>query len=470
MFCTQMIARSALIVLFFTSLPAAAVPTVFPTGTTIYKPDKAYNGYNLVGMSWWGGDTYLVDMNGNTLKVFEGLIGHSAYILPGGYILGQTGSVKKAHAEQRDWDGNVVWRFEGAYMSHDMNREGFPAGYYSPEASPKTLGGRTLLNAQYPEPKGARARPEIIRSHKVQGQYILEVDWDGNVLFEWNLNDHFEALGLSPAAKIALQTNPSMHFINLGVGNYVDWAHINTMSWLGPNQWYDAGDERFHPENVLWASRNTSILGITSRKTGEIVWKVGPDYSSTQALLDLGPILGSHGAHMIPKGLPGAGNLLIFDNGGRSMYGTPSESSPEGRNVEKRIFSRVIEINPVTLEIVWSYTAQDAGHATRRNQHQFFSPFQSNVQRLPNGNTLVTEAVYGRMFELTPNHEIVWEFIEPNWREHGSNLPVFRGYRVPFDYIPQLEPPEATAVTPPSLREFRLKAQGEKVAEPYVKR
>ena len=47
--------------------------------------------------------------------------------------------------------------------------------------------------------------------------------------------------------------------------------HINSLSCVGPNKWYDAGDERFHPDNVIWDSREANILGITDRKTGKIV-------------------------------------------------------------------------------------------------------------------------------------------------------------------------------------------------------
>jgi hypothetical protein len=420
-------------------------------------------------MSWWGGHTYLIDMNGNIVKEWPGLIGHTAYLLPGGQIIGQTGGPKKAHLRQIDWEGNEVWAFDGAYMSHDMNREGFPAGYFSPDAKPRITGGRTLLNAQFPAPKGERIRSEITEKVPVQGQYILEIDWEGNILWEWNLNDHFDELGFSDEAKHSMRENPSMHFINNGILNAVDWAHVNSMAWLGPNKWYDAGDERFHPENVIWSSRNASIIGITSRKTGKIVWQIGPDYMQTEALRELGPILGSHGIHMIPKGLQGAGNLLVFDNGAPSIYGAPNQISTDGRNTITRGYSRVLEIDPTTFNIEWIYTAEIAGHATRRDSHRFYSPYQSNAQRLPNGNTLVTEAVHGRVFELTPDLEIVWEFIEPNWRQPGvEHVPVFRAYRVPHDWVPQLEPSTPKAVTPPAAKDFRLDPRGDKTAVPVL--
>ena len=52
-------------------------------------------------------------------------------------------------------------------------------------------------------------------------------------------------------------------------------------------QWYDAGDERFHPDNLIFDARNANILAIISKKTGEIVWQIGPDFSKTKELRKL---------------------------------------------------------------------------------------------------------------------------------------------------------------------------------------
>ena len=82
--------------------------------------------------------------------------------------------------------------------------------------------------------------------------------------------------------------------------------HINSMSTIGPNKFYDQGDERFHPENIIWDARESNIIAIIDKKTGNIVWKLGPDYSSPD-VKHLGWIIGQHHAHIIPKGLPGEG-------------------------------------------------------------------------------------------------------------------------------------------------------------------
>ena len=54
--------------------------------------------------------------------------------------------------------------------------------------------------------------------------------------------------------------------------------HINSMCVLGENKWYDQGDERFHPDNIIIDARNSNILAIISKETGDIVWRVGPDF------------------------------------------------------------------------------------------------------------------------------------------------------------------------------------------------
>ncbi len=88
------------------------------------------------------------------------------------------------------------------------------------------------------------------------------------------------------------------------------------------------------------------------------------------------------------------GHVLIFDNGThRQRLALP--------------FSRVIEVDPQTKQIVWEYRDVPL--------YNFFSPYISGARRLPNGNTLITEGVFGRMFQVTPEKEVVWEYINPHF-------------------------------------------------------
>jgi len=103
--------------------------------------------------------------------------------------------------------------------------------------------------------------------------------------------------------------------------------------------------------------------------------------------------------------------VMIFDNG-------------INRPIEEVTFSRVIELNPESKEIEWQYEALP--------KNDFYSPACSGAQRLPNGNTLICETMNGRIFEITPEGEIVWQYIcpffnpLPSW---GNVNWVFKAYR-----------------------------------------
>ena len=235
--------------------------------------------------------------------------------------------------------------------------------------------------------------------------------------------------------------------------------HINSMSVLGENKWYDQGDERFHPDNLIIDARNANILAIISKETGDIVWRVGPDFNENEATKKLGWIIGQHHLHLIPKGLPGEGNLLVFDNGGEGGYGTPNPGALTGVNNARRDYSRVLEFNPITLEIVWQYTPLEAGNLLFTDASKFYSSYISAAQRLPNGNTLITEGSDGRLIEVTPEHKIVWEYINPYFNTilgQFTNNMVYRAYRVPYEWIPQVEKPEEISVEPIDVETFRV--------------
>src|SRR4029450_6349143 len=84
-------------------------------------------------------------------------------------------------------------------------------------------------------------------------------------------------------------------------------------------------------------------------------------------------------------------------------------------------------------------------------------PFISSAQSLPNGNTLITEGSDGRIFEVTRDHQLVWEYISPYWGEGHLNLNmVYRAYRYPHDWVPQLAEPKPTPVQRLDIKQFRV--------------
>lgn len=437
-------------------------PNVYPTGTTIYNPEKAYSGYTIMPISGIG--AVLIDMNGNVVHVWRNCEGFPNKLLPNGNLMGSFGMRDSEYAYQDvtalvqvDWDGNLIWKFDHleevedggikqwvARQHHDYQREGNPVGYYVPGMECKLDHGHTFLLCH------EDLYNKRIADKRLLDDMIIEVDWDGNIVWKWNVNEHFHELGFTEIEKNAMFRNPNFH---PNGGGQCDWMHINSMSLLGPNKWYDAGDERFHPDNIIWDARETNILAIISKKTGKIVWKIGPDYTVSKELRMIGQIIGQHHVHMIPKGLPGEGNILVFDNGGWAGYGAPNRTSKDGTKVEKRDHSRVLEINPVTLELVWEFDASSwGGHTGLTAKSKFYSQLISSAQRLPNGNTLITEGSFGRLFEVTPDKEVVWEYIAPF---EEAKL-IYRAYRYPYEFVPQLTKPVETPIARLDNKSFRV--------------
>jgi len=92
---------------------------------------------------------------------------------------------------------------------------------------------------------------------------------------------------------------------------------------------------------------------------------------------------------------------------------------------------------------------------------KFYSPFISSAQRLPNGNTLITEGSDGRLLEVTPEHEIVWEYLSPYWGKRTPMNMVYRAFRVPYSWVPQLNQPEETPVKLLDVTRFRVPGAAE---------
>src|SRR5215510_4205733 len=428
---------SAVIILMLSSALTLAGQSVYPTGTTIYDPNQTWSGYTVLSPLRTQA-VIVIDMNGNVVKRWDGYVnsaGGPARIFPDGVVMAANGT-RPLHQEslelvQRDFEGNLIWRFDrgeqittgdgntisSVRQHHDWQREDFPAGYYSPAFKPSIEGSNTLVLTHT-----NRARPNVARA-ELEDDRLIEVSPKGGILWEWVASDHIDELGFSADARNAIKAAPG---VNNARGSF-DWLHINSATYVGPNHWFDEGDKRFAPNNVIISSREASLIAILARD-GSIVWRIGPDFSASKELRAIRQIIGQHHAHIIPKGLPGAGNLLVFDNGGASGYGFTNPNAPNGSASFARANSRVLEINPVTLQLVWSYAGP-----------KFYSSNISGAQRLSNGNTLITEGASGRLFEVTKEGKIVWEYIYP---EFGGTPPpsnnVYRAYRLPYSWIPQL--------------------------------
>ena len=105
---------------------------------------------------------------------------------------------------------------------------------------------------------------------------------------------------------------------------------------------------------------------------------------------------------------------------------------------------------------MWTYSAQEAGYAPLVDDSKFYSVLVSSVQRLPNGNTLICEGSGGRFIEVRPDAQTVWEYISPYWDRKTRHNQVYRAYRVPYDWVPQLEKPQEVEVPRLDNSKFRV--------------
>ena len=423
-----------------------AGPRIYPTGVTIYDPARAYNSF--LSFSAPDGNTHLIDMNGNEVHRWphEGLPGNviDPSLIGGrrGHVLLQLtsrpdnpgGIFGNRTVGELDWDNKVIWEWgtqapSGAAMqNHDWAR---------------LANGNTLLLVAVPHAVPGLGPKEL------GDQGIYEVTPAGSIAWKWIAGDHLKDFGFSSGALSYLRERIRRNPVE--VWGYLE---INDMQVLGPNRWFDAGDKRFDPGNIMIDSRKGNFIVIIEKKTGKIVWRVGPDfpgseYSPDQRILrkdlprPLDQISGQHNAHLIAKGLPGAGNLLLFDDQGGAGF------PPAGLGIYAG--SRVLEIDPIKKEIVWQYTGESSGRPVSELP---FSSFVSSARRLPNGNTLIDEGMTGRFFQITPTGDIVWEYVTP-YVSNGSSL-TFRVQPVPYDWVPEGTPHSERPVKEIDVTTFRV--------------
>lgn len=171
-----------------------------------------------------------------------------------------------------------------------------------------------------------------------------------------------------------------------------DPLHSNSLRWMSDGA-LAARDPIYALGNIIVCFRYQNSVAIFDWEQEEVVWTWGQ-----------GEIREPHDAVVLDTG-----NIMIFDNG-------PS-----------RYWSRVIEVDPISRQIVWEYKAPEPT--------DFFTGARGGNQRLPNGNTLITESNKGRAFEVTPDGDMVWEFFVPHVNANGHRQIIIRLYRYETDLV-----------------------------------
>ncbi len=404
-----------------------------PSQLIQYNASKAYEGYTLFS-PMFSDKTYLVDMLGNVVHIWEHKgdpPGLHYILLENGHILGNTRDKpmpppKEGEPRQKpqpnpnpnkglnfgggvkglreiDWDGNVVWEWipgpqEGS-LHHDFVR---------------LPNGNTMTNAwehiSKEEAIAGGRNPKQTTDKGLAPDVIYEIDPGGKVVWKWKAWDH---RGMNSIKHLDVNfitaVLPQHRFAN------PDWTHFNTI------------DYNSETGQILVDSREFGEFYIIDHKTGEIVYRWGnpnaygggdpPTFTTSGNQILYGP----HDAHWIKESLPGAGNILIYNNG----WARPPVN-----------YSSVVEMDPKTGEIIWEYKS--------KSENSFYSHHISGAQRLPNGNTMICSGNHGHIFEVTKEGEVVWEYINPvtsggikGWFDDAgfeANNMVFRAHRYGPDY------------------------------------
>ena len=180
--------------------------------------------------------------------------------------------------------------------------------------------------------------------------------------------------------------------------------------------------------------------GGKSGKGGDLLYRWGNPQAWRAGTRDDQQLFWQHNPHWIAPGLPGAGNILIFNNG--NEFGGFERDYSSVVEVVPPVDGAGYRLNPdlafAPAEPAWAYTAATPS--------DFFSGYISGAQRLPNGNTLICDGIHGTFFEVTPAGRTVWKYINPmtnngllrqgesvpRKREHNNR--VFRAHRYGRDY------------------------------------
>ena len=353
------------------------------TGLRTLDPERASPGYTLFTPNTGNGIVVLIDLAGNVTHTWQmpyppGLYGY----LTDRDTLFYNGKIpNESFMGQRAFQGGVV--LEADWNGNVRWELRYPDHHHD---------GRLLRNGNVIL-LCATALPKHV-AQQVQGglagleadgvmysDYLVELTTSGETVWEWRVWEHLD---------------PASHPITSPSDSRAEWTHGNTVIELPDG-------------NLLFSMRNISSVVRINRRTGAIDWELGAP-----------PLSGMHAVNPLPNG-----NLLLFDNG-------PYRVDQARLAQSAAPFSRVLELDPTNNSIVWEYRDPVA--------HAFFSALISNAQRLPNGNTLINEGLYGRLFEVTPVGDVVWEYVNPYFGPEtappNARLNnVFRAYRYTAEEI-----------------------------------
>jgi hypothetical protein len=390
----------------------------------------SFNGYTLF-TPMPDTATYLIDNNGLLVHSWESNFqpSLSVYLLENGHLL-RTASESNppfpnegGRVQEFDWDGTVIWEFSYAsnlyFRHHDI------------EPLPN---GNVLMIAweykTYEEAIDAGRDPSLLNQGYLIPDHIIEVepvgDTSGNIVWEWHAWDHLiQDYDSTKTNYGVVSDQPELIDINhVNRAKAADHIHLNGIDY---NDSLDQIVVSSVPFNEVWVIDHSTTTeearghtGGNSGKGGDLLYRWGNPQTYRAGDASDQKLFRPHDAHWIEYGNPGGGNILVFNNGANRPDGNYSSVDEIVPPVDE---NGSYELTPDSSygpeEPVWSYTAV--------NPADFYSPGISGAQRLPNGNTLICEGQKGNFFEVTPEQEIIWKYVNPVIQSG----PLTQGYCIP---------------------------------------
>ena len=367
---------------------------------------RAFNGYTLFAPKH-NTMVYLMDNEGRVVNHWDTEYepGQSVYLLENGHMLhccftkngNFTRGGEGGRLEEYDWEGNLVWEFEYSsdkVLSHH-------------DIAPLPNGNVLLLAVELKtgdECAAAGFDPRRLRDGHLFPEHIIEVEKtgpkSGEIVWKWHVWDHMiQDYDRTKANYGDVSEHPELidvHGSQRGIPAF--WNHGNSIDYNADLDQIILSARGF---NEFWVIDHATTTEEAAGPDGDLLWRWGNPIAYQNGDTRDRQLFQQHDAQWIPNDCPGAGNILIFNNG------------------LDRGYSSVIEIVPPVDEngrytsydapIVWQYRADPP--------ESFYSSEISGAHRLPNGNTLICAGCVGNFLEVTPEGQIVWRYANSVVRE-----------------------------------------------------
>jgi hypothetical protein len=386
----------------------------------ITRDTRAFDGYNF--FKTLAGHTFHLTNNAGRLIHTWGPFGFRTqgahYLLENGHLLFGEARLK---VHEADWDGTILWTFyRPEYRAHHDYTK-------LPNGNLLTIAWETKTRAE----AVANGRdPDWMSGDEVWPDAILE--WDPStdtIVWEWHTWDHlvqdFDETKDNWYGENGVAEHPELVDINFG-DNRADWLHFNAIFY---NPLLDQiaiscpnFDEIWIIDHSTTTAEAAGHTGGDCGKGGDLLYRWGNPQAyraGTEADRQLGF---EHDVQWITPGYPGEGNLLIFNNQAGPDYSSVVEIVTPLE--DDKNYTQPATGEPfLPEEPIWEYVAPVPS--------DFFSRFISGAWRAPNGNTVINSGGQGMFFEVTPDKEIVWKYMNPVAVIGGSESAMTQGQPLP---------------------------------------